>query len=137
MPRNDYWVSNENIGDDLNLDLLERLRTKALRAGVYFRKLTRVERAIVDLAIKCQAKFKSKTFVKTMAAIVAKILEALSNTFMARALRIGREMADRASKAAQSWGNMQAAAWKNDPGFILYSGITALSLPKSLLIGTL
>lgn len=119
----------------MNLELLERLRNRALRVGVYFRRLTRVERAIVDLSIKCQAKFKSKTFVKTISAIVAKILQALSNTFMAKVLRIGREMAGRASKTAQSWGNMPAAAWKDDPRFILYMGITALSLPKSLLIG--
>ena len=135
MPRNVVEASIDSVNDELNLELLERLRTRALRVGVYFRGLTRVERAIVDLAIKCNAKFKSKTFVRTMTAIVAKILEALSRTFMARALRIGREMANRASETAQSWGNMQAAAWRNDPRFVLYLGITALSLPKSLLIG--
>ena len=62
-------------------DLL-KIRSRALRTRVWFSALSRVERAIVDLTIKCVEKIRSNVLAGTISVIVSKLLESLEEDFM-------------------------------------------------------
>jgi len=105
---------------------LTALRRKALRRGIWFRALSRIERATIDLTIGCVKTIRSATLTRIVADIVEKI-EYATTGFLSRAEAVGRELAERAVKFALSWGNVEASNWKDDIGFTRYLGAMSLS----------
>jgi len=104
---------------------LMKVRTRALRKGVWFRALSRVERSIVDLTIRCVERIHSRILMKTVAAILDKLLETLQEDYMKRVDRAGREIARKICEIANRWGNPYAWTWKYDSNFIKFLGINA------------
>ena len=102
------------------------LRRKAVRRGIWFRVLTRIERATIDLTIRCVETIRSVTLTRIVAEIAEKI-EYAATGFLFRAEVVGRELAERAVKLALSWGNRDASKWKDDIGFIRYLGAVNLA----------
>jgi len=107
-------------------DLLE-IKTKALRTKVWFRALSKVERAIIDLTIRCVEKIRSNVLAGTVAKIINKILQSLEQDFMTRAERVGREIAERLCRLGERWGNEACTNWKCDRCFIKFLGVNALN----------
>jgi len=105
---------------------LMALRRKAVRRGTWFRVLTRIERATIDLTIRCVDTIRSATLARIIAEIVEKIEYAAAG-FLFRAEVGGRRLAERATELALSWGNGEASKWKDDVGFIRYLGAMSLS----------
>jgi len=105
---------------------LMALRRKAVRRGTWFRVLTRIERATIDLTIRCVDTIRSATLTRIIAEIVEKIEYAAAG-FLFRAEVGGRRLAERATELALSWGNGEASKWKDDVGFIRYLGAMSLS----------
>ena len=106
---------------------LIKIRSKALRNGVWYKTLSRAERAIVDLTIRCVEKVRSPILAKTISKILIRIMKTLSEGFLDKAKKVGRNIAERLCKIGEAWGNKDAPKWKRDEGFIKFLGVTALN----------
>jgi replicative superfamily II helicase len=98
-----------------------------MRAKIMYKALTRMERAILNLTIKCVEQVRSPTLQNALSSIVSKIKEALENRFLIKAEKIGREKAEKLGNQAQKWGNTKASNWKRDKTFIIYLGVGSLN----------
>ena len=107
-------------------DLLS-LKTRALRLNVWFKTLSRTERAIIDLTVRCVERVKSRILEATIANIMDKILKALECLFSIKAERLGREIARQLGQIAEKWGNKTASKWKLDKSFIIFLGVSTMN----------
>lgn len=104
---------------------LMRIKTRALRSKVWFRLLSRTERAILDLTIKCVDRVRSSVLAKAISEIISRLVRTLRENFMERAEKFGRMMAEGLSKVAQKWGNKNARAWKHERSYVIFLGVNA------------
>ncbi len=99
---------------------LVKVKLKAIRAGVWFRALPKIDRALVDLTIKVSDSVRS-AFLAQRILLVARKLEGFLESKFARTIReVGLPIARRLSQVAQQWGNVRAAEWALDVGFARY-----------------
>jgi len=105
---------------------LVALKRNALRRGVWFRVLSRIDRATIDLTIRCVERIRSATLARVIVGIVEKIEDAMKG-FIVRAEAVGRLLAERAVELALSWGNTEASDWKGDLDFVRYLGAMILA----------
>jgi hypothetical protein len=104
----------------LNRTQLIKLRKKAMRAGVWFRALPRIDRVLVDLTIKVTESIRSAFLAKSIFAVVGK-LEGLLESSVLKSLRlIGRPLAEKISLIAQKLGNTSAKKWASDSSFAFF-----------------
>ncbi len=106
---------------------LIKIRSRALRTRVWFRALSKVERGIIDLTIKCVEKIRSTVLARTISTIVSKLLESLEEGFMTRAERVGCKIAERLCTLGERWGNKACSTWKCDKCFVKFLGVNALN----------
>lgn len=111
---------------------LASIKQRAMRKGVWFRVLGKVERAIIDLTIKCVQKVRSSKLTKIVATIVNKLTDASKNRLKKLMDEVGRSLAQKLIQIAQKWGNKSAVHWAEDYAFIQYLAITYVSSLKSL-----
>jgi hypothetical protein len=124
MPRNMYHEANPGF---VQKTQLLKLRLKAIRSGVWFRALPRIDRVLVDLTIRVAGNVRSFTLAKSIAAIVGK-LESLMESKFVRAIReIGFAIALRLGLIAQKWGNAAAESWIYDERFARFLSVMALN----------
>lgn len=107
-------------------DALVMLRLKALRRGIWFRELKNEERKIVELTIRVVEKIRSHLLAKVLSQIVRTLLDKMEGEVSRLMRTVGRLLANKMSKIAQSWGNESATQWVDDQNFIQYLAITAL-----------
>ena len=106
---------------------LLRLKLKAVRAGVWFRALPRIDRVLVDLTIKVAQSIRSP-FLASSILLVARKLEGLLESKFARAIReVGFPLACKLSMLAKEWGNRNAWAWTGDEAFARYLAVMNLN----------
>ena len=118
-----------NTSFPLGKDELTKIRTKAIRRGIWFRALTKAERAQIELTMRIVKKIRSFFLAKVLGAIVGKLLDAMESK-VARVMReVGRGLAEKLSQIAQNWGNKSANQWTKDPSFIQYLAITYINTP--------
>jgi hypothetical protein len=121
----------KNASNFLNREQLIKLRLKAIRAGVWFRALPRIDRVLVDLTIKVASTVRSVTLAKNILAVVGK-LEGLLESRLSIALRkVGLPLAQKLSALAQSWGNTSAKSWSSDLSFVNYLAVIHINEPKT------
>jgi len=96
---------------------LAQAKKLALRRGVWFRTLSRVERAVIDLTVKCVDIIKSGKLAKLVTAIVSKLQSAMESTVDRMVRTTGLSLARKISAIAVSWGNHLAHRWADDLGF--------------------
>jgi len=111
---------------------LIKARVRAVRQKVWFKALSRVERNILDLTIRCVERVRSRILARIVSNILAKILKTLEPSFLEAAMRIGREIADEVCGIAEKWGNSNALRWKHDLGFARFLGVKAVNKPANL-----
>lgn len=104
-----------------------KAKSRALRSGKWYQILSRTERAIVDLTIKCVEKVRSQILAETISKILNKLLKTLEEVFMNRAQNIGRKIVQKLSVIAKKWGNKTCSAWSLDNSFMKYLGVNALN----------
>lgn len=107
---------------------LTKLKSRACKNGAWYEALTRTERAIVDLTIKCVEKVRSPTLARTINKIVSKLAQTLQKTFTEKAHEIGSKMTKRIVEIAQEWGNKKSSQWETDDNFTKFLGIMALNI---------
>jgi hypothetical protein len=104
-----------------------KIKFRALRRRVWFKTLSRVERGIIDLTIRCVERIRSHTLMKVVLAVVDKLLRALDEEFLRKAERIGQGIVERLSSVALSWGNRNAWKWRWDLGFVKFLGLIVIN----------
>ena len=116
-------VMNDNSSRFLSSTQLLKLKTKAMRAGVWFRALPRIDRVLVDLTIKVAENIHSVSLAKSIFAVVGK-LEGLLESKVLKSLRlVGRPLAEKTSLTAQNWGNVSAKNWATDFSFAFFLAV--------------
>lgn len=106
---------------------LLKLKLKAMRAGVWFRALPRIDRVLIDLTIKVAQSVRSPLLANCVLSVTRKLEELFESKF-ARAVReIGFSLSCRLSLLAQKWGNKSAKTWVSDVGFARYLAVMKLN----------
>jgi hypothetical protein len=124
-------VLQGNASGFLSKTHLIKLRLKAMRAGVWFRALPRIDRVLVDLTIKVTSSIRSFTLAKNLLAVIRK-LEGLLESSLSRAFReVGFPRAQKLSLVAQKWGNTSAKSWSSDASFINFLAVMHINEPKT------
>ena len=125
----------KNMLNDAGSGFLERaqllkLKLKAMRSGVWFRALPRIDRVLVDLTIKVAGTVRSSTLAKNILAIIRKLENSTESRFLRAIREIGFPIARRLCLMAQKWGNVTAKDWGSDLGFAKYLAAMHLNEPK-------
>jgi len=120
-----------NTSSFLDRTQLVKVRLKAIRAGVWFRALPRIDRALVDLTIKVASNIRSVTLAKNLLAVTKK-LEGLLESSLLRAFReVGVRLAQKLSLVAQKLGKTSAKNWASDVSFIKFLAVMHINEPKT------
>ena len=115
----------------LNKTQLIKLKLKAIRAGVWFRALPRIDRVLIDLTIKVASSIRSATLAKNILAVTRK-LEGLLESRLLRAVRgVAHQLAQKLSMIAQKWGNTSAKIWASDVSFVNFLAVMHINEPKT------
>jgi hypothetical protein len=121
----------EGASNFLNKKQLVKLRLKAMRAGVWFRALPRIDRVLLDLTIKVVSNVRSVTLAKNIFVVVRKLEEFLENSLLRAWREVGFPLALRLSVVAQKWGNTSAESWASDLSFVNFLAAMYINEPKT------
>ena len=108
---------------------LAKIKSKAIRRGVWFRVLTRAERAQMELTIKIVKRIRSCFLAKVVTSIVEKLFNAMESEVSRLMREVGEPLALKLSGIAQNWGYNSAESWSQDSGFVQYLTIIHLNKP--------
>ena len=103
------------------------IRRKALRRNVWFSTLSKLERSIVNLTIRCVDKIKSANLALAIGRIVCRVSKAFKSIFLKRVEKVGTDLAEKLVEIAVSWGYLDASNWRTDSSFIRCLGVNALN----------
>lgn len=106
---------------------LMKVKSRAVRSGIWFKVLSRAERAIVDLTVKCVEQIRSRILAQIISKIISKLLKTLEDEFLTKAERIGCKIVEKLSTIAEKWGNKACSAWRYDKNFIKFLGMNELN----------
>ena len=121
----------ENTFSFLTKTQLMKLRLKAMRAGVWFRALPRIDRVLVDLTIRVASSIRSVTLAKNILAVARK-LEGLLESRISRAFRgVALKLAQKLSLIAKKWGNTSARNWASNVSFVTFLAVMHINEPKT------
>jgi hypothetical protein len=111
-----------------NREEVVKLKAIAVRRGLWFKVLSALERAVVNLTIKVVERVRSPVLKEALKSIASKVVEALkSRSFKERAMAIGRALVERVARIAERLGNKRAGEWAEDPSFVMYLGVSWLN----------
>ena len=113
----------------VNSYVLVSIRRVAMRRHVWFSVLGRVERAIVNLTIRCVEEVRSVKLAMIVKAIVDKLKLAMRSRVERLMVTVGSSLARTIAEIAVSWGNLEAVEWASDRGFIRY--VTVMEMNRS------
>jgi hypothetical protein len=90
---------------------------------MWFKALSRIDRALVDLTIKVAENVRSVSLAKSIFAVIGK-LEGLLESRVLKSLKlVGRPLAEKISLIAQKLGNASAKNWATDLAFAFFLGV--------------
>lgn len=125
--------SRDIISGMLGRGEILRLKLKAIRSGIWFSALRRIDRALVDLTLRVTDKVNSDTLAKELISVLMVLGNALENR-ISRAVRgVGFQVARKMSLVAQSWGHVSAASWATDLSFAKFLAIMHINSPMNLM----
>lgn len=113
----------------LTKQFLVGVRRKALRRGVWFSALDRVERGILTLTSRLVDEVRSAMLCVELVKILAKIRDALRGGFVRRMEEYGLGEARRLAALAVGWGYGSAGAWASSFGFVRYLTLIDVNRP--------
>ena len=108
---------------------LRKLKLQAVRRGVWFRGLSRVDRALVNLTIKVVDGVRSFTLAKALLSVIKKLEDAFESRVLRILKEVGFPLARKLSLFAQKWGNNLAQDWMRDVSFAKFLAIMHINNP--------
>ena len=112
---------------------LYSVKRKALRKGVWYRSLDRIERGILSLAVRVVDRVESAVLGVELVKIIAKLRDDLKGDFVKLMETFGFRRIKELVDLAQLWGNQIAGMWELDVGFVRY--LTAERLNCQIVLG--
>ena len=109
------------------------VRSKAIRRGVWYRVLDRVERGIIDLTARVVEKVESSILGVELVKILRKLRDAMKSEFVKQVEEYGICRARVLTQQAVDWGYDGEINWVSDTGFAKY--LTAMVMNKNMLFG--
>lgn len=106
---------------------LVELKLRARRRGLWFRALSQVDRALVDLTIKVAVEVRSSRLAQALLSVMKKMEVAFENGVSWNAHVTGFSLARKLSDLAQKWGNRLAKSWASDVLFAKFLAIMHLN----------
>lgn len=103
---------------------LFEFKRAALRRGLWFRALDRLERGVIDLTVKYVGNIRSAKLAGVVMAILDKLKLAMESALDKMVRVFGRSQAQKVSSIAMAWGNCLASSWAWDTGFARYLAVT-------------
>jgi hypothetical protein len=101
----------------VSVSFISVIKKCALRRGIWFRALSRVERGVLDLTARYVDCIRSTKLAKVVTAILEKLKLATESVVDRLVRTIGFPLAQKISDIAVSWGNCKAFEWANDLAF--------------------
>jgi len=108
---------------------LRRIRAKALRQGIWFKVLTRAERAQMELTMSIVKRIRSHFLANVVIAIAKKLWNAMESKVARLMGDVGQVLARRLSRIAQRWGNKSSCYWEADLSFVQYLAVSHMNTP--------
>lgn len=118
----------QSIQNQITRSKLVNLRAKAIRRGIWFKVLSKTERACIELTIKIVDRVRSHLLAKVLTSFIKKLLGAMKSRIV-RAMEIGCSVARKLSRIAMNWGNMSAIQWVKNRSFLQYLAILHVNTP--------
>jgi hypothetical protein len=112
---------------------LIKLRLRAIRAGVWFKALRRIDRALIDLTIKVARSIRSITLARSILALTRKLEEVMESRLSKALKETGFPLAQKLSFVAQKWGNTSAKSWASDLSFVNFLAVMHINNSKPLI----
>jgi hypothetical protein len=106
-----------------NKNQLMNLKKKAMRSGVWFKALNRIDRVLFDLTIKVVDNIRSTKLAKSMLMVTIMLENAMKGSFLIHLGEIGFPLVQRISLAAQKLGNISAVDWESDSSFATFLAV--------------
>ncbi len=121
-------ASAKKTSNSINKMQLVKLRLKAIRAGVWFRALHRIDRVLVNLTIKvARCNVRSTTLAKNIRMVMEKLGGLLEGRLSKVVRKIGKPLAQKLSSMAQKWGNRLAEDWLFDISFARFLAVLSIN----------
>jgi len=109
---------------------LLKLKLKAMRAGVWFKALPRIDRVLFDLTMRVAGSVRSFILANSILAVVRKLEGVMESRFSRAVREVGFPFARKLSLIARGWGNVAAEGWGSDVGFARYLAAMSLNEPR-------
>ena len=109
---------------------LLKLKLKAMRAGVWFKALPRIDRALFDLTMRVTGSVRSFILANSILAVVRKLEGVMESRFSRAVRKVGFPFARKLGLIARGWGNVAAEGWGSDVGFARYLAAMSLNEPR-------
>jgi predicted transcriptional regulator len=114
----------------INKKQLANLKTKAIRSGVWFKVLQRIDRVLFDLTIRVVDNIRSVQLAKSIIELTRKLENGMKGGFSRSLVEIGLPLAQKLSRAAQRMGNISAKDWEIDFSFVRFLAIQEINNGK-------
>ena len=108
-------------------EYLSEMRKKALRKGVWYRTLDRIERGIISLTVRLFDRVDSKLLGVELVKILSKLVKAMKGEFVRCMSDFGFGRARELSKQAVKWGCNVAIVWASELNFVRYLAMMRLN----------
>jgi hypothetical protein len=120
-----------SIAGGIGLNDLSKYKMLALRRGVWFKVLNRLERALINLSIRLLNEIRSSVLADALDSILKKLSDAFEGK-IERCMRLfGVSFANKLSLIAQGWGNKTAFKWVQDVNFIRFLAVIKVNTVTS------
>ena len=118
----------KNLSVEKASGLLEKgqlvvLKRRAMRAGMWFRRLPRIDRVLVDLTIRVADSIRSVMLADSLLSVARKLEDLLESKICRFVREVGFSLVCKASSVALGWGNTAAKGWSCDVGFARFLAI--------------
>jgi hypothetical protein len=113
--------------EPLSVGFISIIKKCALRRGIWFRALSRIERGVLDLTVRYVGCIRSAKLATVVTAILNKLKLAAESKVDRLVKTVGFSLVRKVSGLAQSWGNLSASSWAWDAGFARYLAVAHMN----------
>lgn len=106
---------------------LIKLKMRAIRSGVWFKALQRIDRVLIDLTIKVTDTIRSAKLANSILMLTNKLESAMESRFSRAIREVGLPLAQKLSSIAKKLGNTSAKDWIHDSDFAVYLAVMQIN----------
>ncbi len=125
-------ITKQNRSDETSLCIfkpkLRLLKLKAIRQHLWYRALSRVDRALVDATLQVSDNIRSSTLANALLRVVARLESASRSLISWTAQTIGFSRLREIASFAMKWGNRSAKTWCYDEKFARFLALMHINV---------